>query len=90
MSVMNKHPDAKIIDRLGGPAELARALGFDTRAGGIQRVQNWKYRGIPEIERLRNPDVFGPAPEAHPPKRRTAAEGAAATNEDSVSVKDAA
>jgi hypothetical protein len=56
------HEDADLIDRLGGPAALARALGFDSRIG-VQRVQNWKYRGIPEIERLRNPDVFGPAPD---------------------------
>lgn len=60
---MNKpkyHPDANLIDTLGGPTELARKLGYET--GGSQRVQNWKYRGIPEIERLRNPDIFGPPP----------------------------
>lgn len=56
-----QHADADLIESLGGPAEVARKLGFDSRIG-TQRVQNWKYRGIPEIERLRNPDVFGPAP----------------------------
>lgn len=50
------HPDADLIDRLGGPSALARALNFGD--GGVQRVQNWKYRGIPEIERLRNPEIF--------------------------------
>ncbi|MGH8032718.1 MAG: hypothetical protein ACREO8_10230 [Luteimonas sp.] len=54
------HPDAALIDRLGGPAELARKLGFDSRIG-IQRVQNWKRRGIPEILRFKRTDVFGPA-----------------------------
>ena len=52
------HPDSTLIDDLGGPAEVARQLGIDPRTGGVQRVQNWKYRGIPEIWRLRRPDVF--------------------------------
>lgn len=52
------HPDAQLIEQLGGPAVLARALGFDM-SKGIQRVQNWKYRGIPELLRLRRTDVFG-------------------------------
>lgn len=55
----HKHPDAAVIERLGGPTEVARALGFDPRAGGAQRVQNWKQRGIPEVIRLRRPDLFG-------------------------------
>lgn len=50
------HADAEVITRLGGPAELARLLGFDTRIG-VQRVQNWKSRGIPEIVKLRRPDI---------------------------------
>ena len=53
-----RHPDAELIDQLGGPAEVARALGFDPKAGGVQRVQNWKARGIPEVIRLRHPEVF--------------------------------
>ena len=63
---MNKptlmHEDAKLIDSLGGPAELARTLGY-RMPGSVQRVQNWKYRGIPEVIRLRRTDVLGPAPE---------------------------
>jgi hypothetical protein len=57
------HPDARLIDQLGGPAVVARMLGFEMPKG-TQRVQNWKYaeRGIPEVIRLRRPDVFGPAP----------------------------
>lgn len=61
------HDDAELIDRLGGPSTLARALGFD-EGGAVQRVQNWKYRGIPEVIRLRHPDIFGP-----PPAKRKAA-----------------
>ncbi|HHW4673585.1 hypothetical protein [Xylella fastidiosa] len=59
------HPDADLINRLGGPAEISRQLGIDPRAGGTQRVQNWKYRGIPEIWRLRRPDIFGETPTNH-------------------------
>lgn len=58
-----QHPDAALIDFLGGPATVARMLGFDPK-GGTQRVQNWKSRGIPEVVKLRRPDVFGPAPAA--------------------------
>lgn len=58
------HPDAQLIDQLGGPAVLARALGFDMPKG-TQRVQNWKYRGIPELMRLRYPSIFRSAPGEH-------------------------
>lgn len=57
------HPDAAIIERLGGPSSVAKLLSFD-KPGSVQRVQNWKYRGIPEVVRLRRPSIFGPAPEA--------------------------
>lgn len=56
------HPDSALIKAAGGPAIVARALGFDTTAGGTQRIQNWMYRGIPEIWRYKRPDIFGPAP----------------------------
>lgn len=76
------HPDAALIDSLGGPAALARLLAFD-KPGSVQRIQNWKYRGIPELERLRRPDVFGPPPQDGPvARRRAAVEGAAAANSD--------
>lgn len=67
------HPDADLIDSLGGPAKISRKLGLDPSAGGTQRVQNWKYRGIPEIWRLRRPDVFGAAHESEPLARAPAA-----------------
>lgn len=57
------HPDAEIIDRLGGVTALARTLGYSGK-GAVQRVQNWKYRGIPEVIRLRRPDIFGQPPAA--------------------------
>lgn len=57
------HPDADLIDTLGGPAAVARLLGFD-KPGSVQRIQNWKYRGIPEVIRLRRQDVLGEPPPA--------------------------
>jgi len=53
------HPDALLIEKLGGPSAVARALGFEMPRG-VQRVQNWKYRGIPEVLLLKRPDVFFP------------------------------
>lgn len=60
-SKVELHPDAALIDRLGGPTNVARSLGYDLPRG-VQRVQNWKYRGIPPYTRLARQDVFGPAP----------------------------
>lgn len=56
-----RHADAGLIEALGGPAEVARMLGLDARSGGTQRVHNWTYRGIPELLRLKRPDIFGAA-----------------------------
>lgn len=55
------HRDAALIDALGGPAELARRLGFDPAKGGVQRVHNWRRRGIPVALRYQRQDIFGPA-----------------------------
>lgn len=64
------HKDSELIDSLGGPAEVARKLGFEM-PGGTQRVHNWKYRGIPPYTRLSRSDVFGPVDK--PTRRRRAA-----------------
>lgn len=50
--------DAQLIKDLGGPAVLARKLGYDTDNGGVQRVQNWLTRGIPPKVKLERPDLF--------------------------------
>lgn len=50
--------DAQLIEQLGGPAALAKRLGYDKTNGGVQRVQNWKKRGIPSAVKLEHPDVF--------------------------------
>lgn len=59
---MTKHPDIEsdrqTIERLGGPTKLAELLGYDKTAGGVQRIQNWKKRGIPSEVKLQRPDLF--------------------------------
>jgi hypothetical protein len=49
--------DRQLIDSLGGPATVARLLGYD-ESNGIQRVSNWKVRGIPPAVKLERPDLF--------------------------------
>lgn len=49
--------DSELIDLLGGPTRLAERLGY-VKAGGVQRVQNWKVRGIPARVKLERPDLF--------------------------------
>ncbi len=48
--------DRELIDRLGGPTSVARRLGL--YPGGVQRVSNWRVRGIPALMRLQRPDLF--------------------------------
>jgi hypothetical protein len=50
--------DATLIAELGGPAKVAELLGYDKSAGGIQRVHNWRTRGIPPGVKLKHPEVF--------------------------------
>lgn len=70
-----RHPDADLIDQLGGSAALAALLDYQGD-GRVQRVQNWKYRGIPDAVKLRlryelRPDIFGTGPAE--PSREVAA-----------------
>lgn len=55
----HEHPDWALITSLGGAAKVAELLGY-TKAGGVQRVQNWKARGIPPGVKLRHPELFLP------------------------------
>jgi len=50
--------DIDLINALGGPAAVARLLGFP-RVPGTQRVHNWLSRGrIPSDVKLLHPDIF--------------------------------
>lgn len=56
---MSKETDRKLIEDLGGPAKVADLLGFP-KYGGVQRVQNWKLRGIPDAVKVKHPAYFMP------------------------------
>ncbi|MGO4278237.1 hypothetical protein [Cupriavidus sp. RAF20_2] len=58
--------DRELIDRLGGPAKVAELLGFDKK-GGVQRVHNWKERGIPSAVKVAYPDIFLNPPKSEEP-----------------------
>jgi hypothetical protein len=45
-----------IIDLLGGPKRVAEMLGIIGDRGAVQRVCNWKRRGIPPGVLLAHPD----------------------------------
>ena len=65
--------DKKLINDLGGAAKVAELLGYD-KNGGVQRVQNWKVRGIPPKVKLERPDLFsaqGSAAAPYPANRRS-------------------
>ena len=49
--------DTELIAHYGGPAKLARLLGFPEQ-GGVQRIQNWTTRGIPPAVKLQFPEIF--------------------------------
>jgi hypothetical protein len=71
--------DSDLIDRLGGSSALAKRLGYPL-AGGVQRVQNWKRRGIPPRVKLEWPELFL----APPPDEKSKA----TTGADAASVQD--
>ena len=60
--------DKDLIESLGGSAKLAKRLGPDF---SVQRVENWKVRGIPAQVRLDHPDIF-PLPNARGRKAKPA------------------
>jgi hypothetical protein len=44
---MDANESAALIDRVGGPTAFGKLLGIDSGDGWIQRVSNWRTRGIP-------------------------------------------
>lgn len=49
--------DAARIEELGGPSAVAQRLGLPM-PGGVQRVSNWKKRGIPASVKLEHAAIF--------------------------------
>jgi len=68
--------DAELITQLGGPAKVAQLIGADTKRGGVQRVQNWRTRGIPAAVKVSFPHLFMPqlAHQAQTPSAQAATE----------------
>ena len=52
--------DTEILNDLGGASKVAELIGFDKKAGGVQRVHNWYERGIPAQIKLDFPNFFIP------------------------------
>ena len=65
--------DTELIAHYGGPAKLARKLGFPEQ-GGVQRIQNWTTRGIPPAVKVQFPEIFLNVPKT--PARGEAQEAA--------------
>ncbi|WP_156330564.1 hypothetical protein [Achromobacter ruhlandii] len=57
-----RHPHARIIDSYGGPTKVAERMGILSQPGAVQRVGNWKRRGIPASVRLDHPWLNRAAP----------------------------
>lgn len=49
--------DVELIDHYGGPARLAEKLGWHERRA-VQRIHNWRSRGIPAAVKLKFPNIF--------------------------------
>jgi len=60
------HPDWVQIEALGGPAKVAERLGWH-KDGGLQRIQNWKRRGVPALVKLEHAELFLPGRPSMPP-----------------------
>ncbi len=60
--------DKDLIDSLGGSTKVAELLGLKDKPGGVQRVNNWKTRGIPSDVRLAHLDLFPIATPTHTPQ----------------------
>lgn len=57
---MSKKPDPAewaLIESLGGPPKVVELLGMK-HPSSLQRVHNWKKRGIPLAVKLSRPDLF--------------------------------
>lgn len=52
--------DAELIQHHGGPTRLAEKLGWQEKRGAIQRINNWRTRGIPAAIKLAFPALFLP------------------------------
>jgi hypothetical protein len=52
-NLTQKRKDLRLIESLGGSLGLSKRLGYS-----VQRINNWKKRGIPACEKLKHRDVL--------------------------------
>lgn len=76
MSKTKPNPARTLIRSLGGPTAVCELLGYDKKKGGVQRVANWQWRGIPSDVLLERPDIFAQLRAAKRAPRQKAAEPA--------------
>lgn len=50
------HPDWALVMAAGGPEKVAELIASES----LQRVLNWRRRGIPPAVKLQRPDLFLP------------------------------
>jgi hypothetical protein len=50
--------DRELIDALGGPMAVLERLGWRDQPYGLQRLCNWRVRGIPYKARLEHLDMW--------------------------------
>ncbi|WP_338615522.1 hypothetical protein [Pigmentiphaga sp. CHJ604] len=50
--------DQHLIDKLGGPTRVAELLDMAGEPGVVQRISNWKRRGIPAKVLLKHGEVL--------------------------------
>ncbi len=55
---MTPNETSTLIDRAGGPAAFGRLLGIDETDGWLQRVNNWKHRGLPAAVELEHQETI--------------------------------
>lgn len=56
--MLNATETKALIEKVGGPAELAKLLGIDGEKWWPQRVNNWKARGMPPAVVLKHYDTI--------------------------------
>lgn len=55
---MDKQESKRLIDGAGGVKAFAKLLGIDSEEWHLQRVTNWRTRGIPAAVILEHYDTF--------------------------------
>jgi len=67
---MTPHETSALIDKAGGDAAFGRLLGIDDTEGWLQRVNNWRRRGLPTAVQLEHYETIQALRDQ--PKRRKA------------------